>query len=80
MQLEYPTEPLKQLVLFNYEWFDVVLNHGVKIHKQYGIIEIHRTRWYSKYDPFIFAKNSIQVYYVSYPQKIKKKKMESSSQ
>ena len=38
LQLEYPREPSKQLILFNYEWFDVVLNRGVKIHEQYGIM------------------------------------------
>ena len=61
VQLEYLGEPSKQIVLFNCEWFDVVLNHGVKIHKQYGILEVCHTRWYSKCDPFIFVANAIQV-------------------
>ena len=73
MEIEYPGDPLKQLVLFNCEWFDATLNRGVKIHKQYGIVEVCHTRRYSKYDPFIFAKNAIQVYYVPYPQNIKEK-------
>jgi len=33
LQVEYPGEPTKQLVLFNYKWFDVVVNCDVKIHK-----------------------------------------------
>ena len=74
MQLKCPGEPSKQIVLFNCEWFDVVLNHGVNIHKQCSIVEVHHTRWYFKYDPFIFATNAIQVYYVLYPEKIKEKR------
>ena len=73
VQVEYPGDPLKQLVLFNCEWFDIALNRGRKIHKQYDIVEICHTRRYSKYDPFIFAKNGIQVYYVPYPRNIKGK-------
>lgn len=64
---------MKQLVLFNCEWFDAVMNRGVKIHKQYGIVEVRHTRRYSKYDPFILAKNAIQVYYLPYPKKIRDK-------
>ena len=74
VQLEYPGEPSKQIVLFNCEWFDAVINRGVKIHKQYGLVEVRHTRRYSKYDPFIFAANAIQVYYVPYPEKIKEKR------
>jgi hypothetical protein len=38
MQVEYPGEPTKQLVLLNCEWFDVAVNRGVKVHPQYGIL------------------------------------------
>lgn len=73
IQLEYPGDPIKQLVLFNCEWFDAVINRGVKVKKEYDIVEVHRARRYSKYDPFIIATNAIQVYYMPYPEKIKEK-------
>lgn len=73
LQVEYLGEPTKQLVLFNCEWFDIVANNGMKIQHQYGIVEVHRRRRYSKYDPFIIATNAIQVYYVPYPEKLKEK-------
>ena len=57
----------KQLVLFNCECFDALINCGVNIQKQYGIMELCHTQWYSKSDPFIIAKNAIQGYYVLYP-------------
>ncbi|KAJ1420656.1 hypothetical protein SESBI_14232 [Sesbania bispinosa] len=49
------------------------MNHDVKVHKEYGIVEVHRSRRYSKFDPFILAKNAIEVYYVPYPEKIQEK-------
>ncbi|CAJ2645148.1 unnamed protein product [Trifolium pratense] len=73
MQVEYLGEPTKQLVLFNCEWFDVVANRGMKVQHQYGIVEVHHRRRYSIYDPFIFARNAIQVYYVPYPGRLKEK-------
>jgi len=36
-------------------------------------VEVHCHRRYSNFDPFIFATNTIQVYYVPYPEKIKEK-------
>jgi len=30
MQVEYSGEPTKQLVVFNCEWFDNTINHGIK--------------------------------------------------
>lgn len=73
VQLEYPGHPMKRLVLFNCEWFDIVMNRGMKVHKQYGIVEIRHTRRYARFDPFIFAENAIQVYYLPYPEKIRDK-------
>lgn len=73
IQVSYLGGPTEQLFLFNCEWFDVDANRGVKVHPQYGIVEVHRRRRYAKYDPFILATNAIQVYYVPYPKKIKGK-------
>ena len=73
MQVEYSGEPTKKLVVFNCEWFDNTINHGIKVQLQYDIVEVHCQRRYSNFDPFIFATNAIQVYYVPYPEKIKEK-------
>ena len=73
VEIEYPGEPKKKVVLFYCDWFDPLLNRGVKIHKQYKIIEVRHTRRYAKYDPFIFAKQATQVYYVPYPKTMRDK-------
>jgi len=44
-----------------------VSNKGIKIHQQYGIIEIKQNEKYPKFDPFILAQHASQVYFVSYP-------------
>ena len=67
IQLEYVGLPLKHAILFNCEWYDPTLNRGMRIHKQYGIVEIQTTRRYNKYDPFILAQQAVQVYYAPYP-------------
>ena len=58
MQVEYIGEPTKQLVIFNCEWFDNTINHGIKVQPQYDIVEINYRRRYSNFDPFIFATNA----------------------
>ena len=73
IQVEYPSHPMKQVVLFNYEWFDMVLNRGMKVHKDYGIVEIWHNIRYPRYDPFIVAQKVIQVYYLPYPEKLRDK-------
>jgi len=54
VQIEYVGKPLKRCVLFSYQWFDPTLNRGTRSHKLSKLIEVHRTRRYRKYDPFIF--------------------------
>jgi len=73
MQLEYIGEPRKQLALFNCQWFDIERSRGVKVHKEYDIVEVHRCKRYLNYDPFILTANAIQVYYMPHPHKIKEK-------
>jgi len=73
MQLHYIGEPTKQLVLFNYQWFDCERNHGIKVHKEYDIVKAHHHKRYLNYDPFILVANAIKVYYMSSPKKIKEK-------
>lgn len=67
VQLEYTGLPLKNIVLFKCEWYDPKVKRGVRIHKDYGIVEINTTRRFDKYDPFIFAQQAVQVYYAHFP-------------
>ena len=71
IEIEYPGEPLKKCVLLNCDWFDPTPNRGMRVNKSYGIVEIRHDRRYNKYDPFILAYVATQVYYMSYPQKIR---------
>lgn len=71
MELQYPGEPVKKLVLFYCDWFDPKKKRGTRIHPQYGLVQIKHTRKFEKFDPFIFAYQAVQVYYVSYPIKSK---------
>jgi len=54
VQIEYAGEPLQRCVLFSYDWFDPTLNRGTRSHKLSKLIEVHRTRRYKNYNPFIF--------------------------
>lgn len=69
VQLEYPGEPIKRIVLFKCKWFDPTLNTGTRVHKHHGIVEVNLQRSYSKYEPFIIAQQAVQVYYMPYPEK-----------
>jgi hypothetical protein len=69
VQLEYPGEPIKRVVLFKCSWFDPTSNIGTRVHKHHGIVEVNSQRRYSKYEPFILAQQAIQVYYTPYPEK-----------
>ena len=73
LEIEYPGLPMKRLILFACEWFDPVIDRGMKIYKEYGIVEVNHTRRYSKYDPFIYAQQATQVYYAPYPNSIREK-------
>ena len=64
IQIEYVGEPLKRCVLFSCEWFDPTLNRGARSYKLSKLIEIHRTRRYRKYDPFIFPNTVSQIYFM----------------
>ena len=66
IELEYPSEPLKRVVLFACEWYNPTRPEGTHKHNHYKIIEINHTKRYEKFDPFIIAQNARQVYYLSY--------------
>ena len=67
MQLEYPRLPIKRTILFKCIWFDPTVNVGMKVHKQYFLVDVNHKRKLNKDDPFILAMQVAQVYYVPYP-------------
>ena len=69
VQLEYPGEPIKKIVLFKCSWYDPTPNIGTRVQKHHGIIEVNSQRSYSKYEPFIIAQQAIQVCYTPYPER-----------
>ncbi|KAM3233113.1 hypothetical protein P3L10_018472 [Capsicum annuum] len=73
IQVEYHEVPLKQTVLFKCEWFDPIIDVGVKKHDRYILVDINHRRQYKKYEPFILAMQATQVCYVPYPSKKKDK-------
>lgn len=54
-----------KVVLFKCHWFDVV--NGVRVDKDHGLVEIKHTSSLHTYEPFVFAVQPIQVYYLPYP-------------
>ena len=71
IELEYHNSRPKgtRIVLFKCDWFDPQLGRGCKVHNTYDLVEIHSRKRFSKYEPFILAQQSQQVYYVQYPSK-----------
>lgn len=67
LELEYPALPIKRVVLFRCDWFDTTPNVGIKIHKDYKLVDINHKRRLRKYEPFVLASQSSQVYYSPYP-------------
>jgi hypothetical protein len=67
LEVEYPALPIKRTVLFKCEWYDPTPNVGVKVDRQYNLVEINQRRRFNKFEPFILAMQATQVCYVPYP-------------
>ena len=53
------------------------MEHGWRLHNQYGLTKVNIKRRFSKYKPFILAQQAQQVYYAKYlRKKIKSQKKE----
>ncbi|KAK1359427.1 DUF4216 domain-containing protein [Heracleum sosnowskyi] len=65
--IEYPRRPIKRTALFKCEWFDPTLNVGTRVHQRYNIVEVHRRKRLSVYEPFVLAMQATQVYFCNYP-------------
>ena len=66
LELEYLDEPLRRVVLFNCEWYDLTRHREIRKHNDYKITEINHTEIYEKFKPLIIAYNARQVYYLPY--------------
>ena len=67
LQLTYFSRPVEEVFLFRCNWFSNVPGSGINVHKDYNLIEIKHTSHYHMYDPFVLAKQALQVYYAPYP-------------
>ena len=67
LQLTYFSRPAEEVFLFRCNWFSNVPDSEINVHKDYNLIEIKHTSHYHKYDPFVLAKQALQVYYAPYP-------------
>ncbi|KAL0352078.1 UNVERIFIED_CONTAM: hypothetical protein Scaly_1596500 [Sesamum calycinum] len=65
IQLAYPLIPNLHIVLFKCRWVDPV--QGMKVHPSYHLIDVNFKKLYQKDDPFIFAQQAVQVYFMDYP-------------
>jgi Domain of unknown function (DUF4216) len=61
-----------RVVLFKCHWYNIT--QGVRIDKEHGLIEIKHTSSLRTYEPFVFAFQAIQVYYLPYPSKKRERK------
>ena len=66
VELEYTGWPIKRIVLFKCEWFDITPNVGTRIHKQYKLVDVNHTRRYAQDEQFVLAMQAQQVYYCTY--------------
>ena len=48
VELDYLGWPIKRTILFKCEWFDITPNVGMRIHKQYKLVDVNHTRRYAK--------------------------------
>ena len=55
IQLQYPGRHKIKLTFSSCDWFDPVMNHDMRVHPFYGIVEIKHNERYASYDHFSFA-------------------------
>jgi hypothetical protein len=67
IEVHFPSHPSLSVVLFKYNWFDPTPNRGTRVHPQYNLVDVNSRRGYPKFDPFVLAQQSQQVYFASYP-------------
>lgn len=65
LQLEFPDQRGKHVVLFKCKWFDD--KEGTKVDPKYQLVDVTHKHMHKKYEPFVLAQQADQVYYVQYP-------------
>ena len=55
LELEFPIEYLKRVVLFNCKWYNPTSPGGTYKYNAYKIIKINHTKIYKNFNPFIIA-------------------------
>ena len=48
VQLEYPTFLMRRTIVFKCKWFDLIPNVGMKVHKDYYLVDINHKRRFNK--------------------------------
>ena len=66
IEVEFPGILKLKCVLFKCEWFDPVVNRGVRSNK-FGVVDVNGGRRYNKFEPFILASQADQVSFLPYP-------------
>ena len=78
LQLTYFIRPADEVLLFKCNWFSNVPGSAINVHPNYNLIEIKHTFRYQQYDPFVLAKQALQVCYTPYPS-LKRNKVDWSA-
>ena len=74
IEMEYSGTAHMRLIIFKCEWFDPTPQRGTRVgDEECKIVEVRRNGRYHNYDPFIIAQMARQVYYVSYPGRVRSK-------
>ena len=66
IEVEFPGLLKLKCVLFKCEWFDPVVNRGIRYNK-FGVVDVNFGRRYNKSEPFILASQAEQVSFLPYP-------------
>ncbi|KAL0650577.1 hypothetical protein Bca4012_093268 [Brassica carinata] len=66
IEVEFPGLLKIKCVLFKCEWFDPVVNRGIRYNK-FGVVDVNFGRRYNKFESFILASQAEQVSFLPYP-------------
>jgi len=66
LEVEYPGLLNLKCVIFKCDWFDPVIDRGVR-KNNLGVVDVNANKTYSKFKPFILALQAGQVSFLSYP-------------
>ncbi|KAL0734258.1 hypothetical protein Bca4012_010468 [Brassica carinata] len=66
IEVEFPGILKLKCVLFKCEWFDPIVDRGVRFNK-FGVVDVNGGRRYNKFEPFILASQADQVSFLPYP-------------